>query len=440
MSNLSPQDLIDQVITGNINLDELEPEEIIKMRQMLNPYAKGIKLDNPGEKYYAYSLINLREDYMESFLMTSLIGYLFKRNDEWGVPDGELVEPADDFDSDKITTDFINENLVRGKVVLKREDRDAVSGAATEIEESATNRFKRMVVREFLIDAFKYNPDRHVRSAYKRNKEDTERLKVNPNKKPPPYVRDSTSDHDATREVPPKTKPEERALQEYNRVVSKVPPVDLFYNFRNYKSHNYEALRIATRDLYCLKPEFDYTLIIYDQFDNSKDCTDFMRKHEKDMVVGMKSILRNSWTFQTDVMKNREAIKYSGATSILQEMLDNAESSQKLAQDMLNKRRDIKKKKNREECGEDDDIIKKYNKDKQRERKKAGIKEAKSDMERASRKIGEKFISRNDLPNPALDDDENADVIEVPVWNNTGKTLEPSSFYTKSETPDLPDM
>ena len=87
-----------------------------------------------------------------------------------------------------------------------------------------------------------------------------------------------------------------------------------------------------------------------------------------------------------------------------------------------------------------DDIIKKYNKDKQRERKKAGIKEAKSDMERASRKIGEKFISRNDLPNPALDDDENADVIEVPVWNNTGKTLEPSSFYTKSETPDLPDM
>ncbi len=54
MSNMTPQELIDRVITGNINLDELEPEEIVKMRQILNPYAKGITLDKPGEKYYAF--------------------------------------------------------------------------------------------------------------------------------------------------------------------------------------------------------------------------------------------------------------------------------------------------------------------------------------------------------------------------------------------------
>ena len=424
IANLSPAKVVEKIVTGEIRLDELEDDEVVELRRIVNPYSHGIKLEDPNRKYFAYSHINLREKYIEKFMTTAIIGYLYRCCDEWGVPEGEIVQPADEFDRDQITIDFIKENLVNGKVVLRREDRNSVSGGM-EPEELATNKFKRMVIMDFLNDMFKYNPDKHVRSAYKRNKEDKSRLKVKADKPFPAYKKDETA---------PK---EEKALQEYNRIVNRVPPVDLFYNFGRYRDNNYDALRIVTRDLYCDKPDMDHTMIIYDSFNSEEACRDFLRKHEKEMIVGISCVEGNHWTFQTNTMQNRDKYEFAGPTNILKEMLDDAQASQKLGQDMLNKRKEIKKRRNIEECGPDDEnFIKQYKKETMKARKKGGIREVSSEVERSMRKIEERMLNKTDQPDPVLDTLIGKDAIEVQTWTKTGNEMNLSSFFTQAEEID----
>ncbi len=424
-SYVSPTDrLIKELTEGTRAIEDMDEDELLEVREALNPYGTAINLENNTGKHFAYSLINLREEYMKKFLMTSLIAYLFKLSDEWGVPDGDYVVPVEEFDRDTITREFIEDHLVNGKVVIKEEREPGVSGGENFTqEESPTNRFKRMVVRDFLNKALTFNPDKHVRSAYKKNPGDTTRNKLKSKKKQKPYKKGESD-------------PVKKQFVEYDRATSKVPSADIFYNLRDYMDNNYDALRIATNDLYSEKPDLDYTLVIYDSFATEEKAREFINRHQNDVISDIRVCLQNCWTFQSAFRQNQDkVICGTTQTQILQEILDTAQQNQTFAKDFLNKRIARKKEQNIRECGEDDEtFLRNYKKEHAAANRKKGLKSL-SKKEQEQQDIERKYYNKFDRPSDEVKDEG----IEVQTWTHDvarGK-MTPGSFVTREEKADM---
>ena len=384
---VSPTDrLIKELTDGTRAIEDINEDELLEIREALNPYGTAINLENNTGKHFTYSLINLREEYMKKFLMTSLIAYLFKCNDEYGVPDGDYVVPVDEFDRDTITREFIEDHVVNGKVVLKQETPAGVSGGENFTqEETATNRFKRMVIRDFLNETLTFNPDKHVRSAYKKNPGDTTRNKLKTKKKQQPFTK---GDKD----------PVKRQLTEYDRATSKIPSADLYYNLRHYMDNNYDALRIATNDIYSEKPDLDYTLVIYDSFATEEKAREFINRHQNDVISDIRVCLQNCWTFQSAFRQNQDKVICGNTqTQILQEILDTAQQNQTFAKDFLNKRIARKKEQNIRECGEDDEtFLRNYKKEHAAANRKKGLKSL-SKKEQEQQDIERKYYNKFEI-------------------------------------------
>lgn len=68
--------------------DDLTPEQVLELQKRLNPYAyvAGDAGSTEHQRSAAASYTNLRADYMKRFIMTSLVGFVFRLHDEWEVP------------------------------------------------------------------------------------------------------------------------------------------------------------------------------------------------------------------------------------------------------------------------------------------------------------------------------------------------------------------
>jgi hypothetical protein len=422
---ISPVDrLIEDLKSGLRSIEDLDEDEVIEIRQALNPYGTAINLENNTGKYFAYSFINLREEYLKKFLMTSLIGYLFKRCDEWGVPDGDYVVPIEDFNQEQITREFIEENVVNGKVVLRQEAVAGVSGGENfSQEETAANRYRRMIISQFLNEMFTFNPDKHVRSAYKKNPEDKTRNKLKTKKKMGKYQKNPDD----------KVKSQ---LNEYDRTISRIPPEDTFYMLKNYMDNNYDALRLATNDIYAEKPDLDSTLVIYNDFPNEDKAREFINRHQNDVIADIRVCLQNQWTFQAAFRQNMDKLICGNTqTQVLQEILDAAQQNQTFAKDFLNKRIHRKKEQNIKECGPDDEaFIRNYKKDQAKDNKKKGLKHI-SAKERAQYELEKKYYNKYDKPS----DDVKDEGIEVQTWTHDvkGRKMKPGHFVTKADQSDM---
>ncbi len=429
----SPSELVDNlfadILSGTRSVQDLDEDEVTELRTKLNPYGQAIKLENNRGQYFAYSLINLKEEYMKKYITTAIIGFLFRRADEWGVPDGDYITRVEDLDEEEVTRSFIEENVVKGKVVLKKEKTAGVSGGEEFVtEESNQNRFRRMIIHQFLKEQFTFNPDKHVRSAYQRNKDDPERKKIDTKKKhTKPYRKGETVSKSA------------RLEHEYGNMVDHIPSADLFHYLTYYMDSNHDAIRIATRNLYSEKPDLDYTAIIYDSFPTIDEYNKFVHKHESEVTAQVRCCVQNQWTFQTSCTINRERQQmYNRHNRILQDILDTVEANQRLGKDIMHQRIKRKKKQNVEECGPDDEkFLKQYKKEQRNHHKKAGLREQ-TERERQQRDLEEKYINKFDKPSPMLDDEEFMDAIEVQTWTHDtkNKTMRPESFFTKSENID----
>lgn len=419
-------ELFDSLVNGERDIDDLDADETIDMLNKLQPYTPNVKTSSDNNKIYAYSLINLREEYDKKRITTSVIGFLFRMADEYGVPDGSYVDHLEELNKDEITKEYIESNIINGNVVLKKEVPAGVSGGENYVsDESIANKFKRLIIREFLMDMFEYNPDYHVRTAYQKNKNDPERNKVRDHgKHMKPYRKGK------------KVSKVNEMEREYNRIVDHIPSADMFHRLTYYMDSCHDPIRIAVRDLYAEKPDLEYSLIIYDQFDNREDYQRFVDKNENSVIADIREIKQNNWTLQMMFSENRERqLYYNKNTRILQEIMDQHESGKRLGKDMMEKRKYRKKQQNIDECGPDDEkFTKEYKKEQSKTLRKSGLVEM-SKRERQQYDIEQKYLNKYDRPSPMLDDKEFEDAIEVQTWTNDTKNrkLKPSSFFTQAE-------
>jgi hypothetical protein len=409
---------------------EVEYQDLINMRKKINQYGQTIE---GTEGFITYSYTNLRESYNNKLHVTAMIGYLNRACDEWHVPEDLPVIPVNEYIDDNTLIDSYHKDWKKIDDKLQKK-----------IDENKEWMEKRVIVKQFLQEMFRFNPDEHVRSAYCPNPEDKERdiletsqakLAIELKKKKDHKFADkmfhyervnklakmgrsinsnSRFTYDYLNELDKKV--DIMNYDDYSnhdeklfyRVYNDIPPHDIFHRFNYYLENNWNELTEAVKNLYCDKPEFEIALNPYSYHSTLEDAEKFVKKHRDEVITSVYIGSFGKWNLMTPYKANQERIKfYNSNTRIIEQMFEQMELDQKLGADMMRKRVKKKKKENISEEGPDSEAFRKW---------KA--------QNSTLKKMGAEALDDDDCPEDAL---------EVDVFVNEGNDLKKGKFYTKAE-------
>lgn len=432
----SLESILDEL--DNEQIDNLTEEELLEYRKKLNIYGRTIQ---GSDNYLNFSFTNLQEKYQEKLLMTSMIGFLNRAVDEYHVPDGLPIISVYDYTQDpSLITSFSKDWTLTDK--LKKD-----------IEDNEKWMQERVIIKKFLEEMFQYNPDKHIRSAYKPNVKDLARglvdtpaanLAVEELKARDIKFREQMVTFDRVQKLI--TMKEGAIDEELQSLVSKklvlpkrhyrgvdfenwpkedldllynayniIPPVDIFGKFRTYMEINYDKLREAVLHLYCDKPDYDLAINPYSWHDSIESANEFVKKHSGEVISDIITASSGMWNFFAPFAKVRESTKfYNKDTAVLEEIASQIEQDAKLGADLMKNRVKQQKKKNVEEEGPDAEYFTQWKKD--------------NTVLKDLGAVTTGDFSPEDTPD---------DAVCVPVYRIADGKLERSHFFSKADEESL---
>ncbi len=467
MANKDIADELDSLLKEltDEDLAKLPAEEIIAMKQKINPYGRIIE---GSDKYLNFSLTQISHEYWKKLITTALVGFLNRMLDEWKVPEGVPVVPVYEYLEDPTKVDI-------PEIVLKKDDKNALYDYTFNKEWMK----KRVIVKEFLEELFQFNPDEHVRSAYRPNPKDATRKKVETEaadlavkhllktdrdfRTQELMNQETMTSEEYTKQMENvKTEKENPAETKEHKYVKKtvyvggkpkvvikkvkkpntqeevskkingkdptlsstiremIPPHDFFGRFKNYLQENYEELRDGVKDLYCEKPEFELALIPHSWHDSLDDAESYKKKHRNEFIAEVFTAHSGKWNM-VDCFKNqRESVNfYNDNTIVIEEMIKQIERDEKLGQDLMKNRIKKAKKKNIIQEGPDAESFKKWR-----------------NNNSTLKSMGAEHIG------DMASDDCPEDAVQVDVWKvaKGGIELTKERFFTKAEAPTVPQQ
>lgn len=427
------------------NIAKLSPSQLETLRKELNPY--GTTVEGRGN-YLSFSYTNIQEQYWKQFMTTALIAFLNRKCDEYHVPEGIPVIPVYDYVQSPEKLQEYHENWQKDEFLQKK------------IEENEKWMQKRVIIKEFLENAFQFNPDEHVRSAYNPNPSDPDRdliktpaaqFAIQRLQKKDLVFRKSLLEYERTRNLMNMAKSvsdrpysherlnwavspsvsNEHLLGEspsdptlFQAVYSMIPPADMFHHFTHYYQANYDRLLEAVQDLYCEKPDFDIAFNPLQWHQNMEDANKFIEKHRNDVISSILVAQSGKWTFIAPYAKVRQAERYyNDKTKVLERMMEHQKQSAKLGQDMMKRRIYKQKKQNIKDYGPDDEAIALY-----KERQKSINNLEENQVDQFDLNAYEKELE-NECP-------DNAVQVNVINFSKGGQEVALRKFYTEEIPPE----
>jgi len=442
-------------------LDNIPNEIIDQLRIKSNPYGRTVE---GSGKVLTYSFVDLSRKYMEKFLMTSMVSFLNRANDEWGVPSGVPVVAVSDYNKNNL---LINPPLDEdGNIKIK-------GPALLDYENNVKFMEKRCIVKEFLAHAFQFDPEQHVRSAYRPNPDDEsrdvletpaaklatiraekksaklkEKLRITNARRVArgkkavenlPKITHSkkvTTPLEGIKDIP--MTPLTNSLytngedDDYKVRLTKatkdptliqtstnmIPPEDLFHRFRYYVDVNYEEIQKVTNDLYCEKGDFETAVNPYEFHKNDEDADKFINKHKNEVIAKIWKAVSGKW----NIISSRKAVRRgmtfkNEKTIILEEIMAQHERDSRIGASLMQKRIQMKKKKNIEEDGEDSEAFIKW------KRNNSTLKELKSHY-------NEQSHASEDCPDDGIQ-------VDYHIHNPKTGQFDTDHFFSQSEAPDF---
>ena len=445
---------------GDEDLSRLPAEEVLKLRKKLNPYGRTIEGSN---QYLNFSITQIKHEYWKKLITSAMIAFLNRMNDEWKVPEGVPVVPVYDYlkDPSKLDTP---------EGVLKK-------GYQKTIDEYNFNRkwmAKRVIVKEFLEEMFQFNPEEHVRSAYRPCSADPTRKRIDTpaGKLAVEHLKRNDKEFRASEELYAETQNTNNVSGgnvKMKKIVKKIknkktgaikyieklvpvdnqtnnqtnnqnsvdvgkklsdnmtdptcsrqvreflPPHDMFGRFKMYMESNYEDLRDFVRDAYCEKPDFELAINPYAVHNTEEDAELFKKKHRNEVIAEVFTAPFGKWCFFDSFKEQRENVNfYNDNTIIIEEMIKQIKRDEMLGQDLMKKRVEKVKKKNVAEEGPDSESFKKF-----------------ISQNQDIKSMGAEYLGHK------ADDDIPEDAVQVDVWKvaKGGLEITKDKFYSASEAP-----
>lgn len=461
--------LLADILANPDAVANMSMEQIADVQKKINLFGVVI----PAEIQHAnVSIVNHRDIYLRRIYVTALIGYLFRC--------------AAEYKQAEHTNVVFPDELYKSLGVKRPADSSAHDAAYRTVITEA--------IEGFLRHNFEFNPDKHVRSAFKDNLADPERAGKFPgfaaemkSADTRQSIRDAAAQlkaalpadkhhlvdamsSDATAALA-KVHTCAAAAADHLAVVQRnltdvdqlavvdearrnlteaahvtradsmvgtagavewVPPVDVFHHFDRYLDNHYELFREATQILYAEKPDIEFAVQFYDKSYQTMDEAIAARDKIADRVsTNVITISNEGWYMLGPFKKNRERIDfYNKNTEILKRMAEQAEQDSRLGADLMKNRVRRHKERNIVEAGPDDPGLEKY-------KSALGTIEA----------LGAKAVLTNEEKNKMAEAVRAKEMAEVPddaiqvdvfkpVEGADGKTvLTREKFYTKSEAP-----
>jgi hypothetical protein len=251
-------------------------------------------------------------------------------------------------------------------------------------------------IEHFLDEYFRYNPDNHVRCAYKPNYDDPQRTPLE------------------------NTRAEDERNKNYERTV--IPPDDTFFRFNRYQENNYECLRQATDDIYCEKSDFEFAVVPLETFEGKDEAdverqfNEFKRKYADEFDAEIFGASYGRWNLLSSWEQNREVRDfYTEKSEIIKRIIDQHKDDQRTGMKLVKDRMKKKREENEAQAGPHDPALQSYRKSMKPNAKleRHGGKYA-SELD-----LDDDFVTAEGEVNPASlprdTDESNTDEIEVGV-------------------------
>lgn len=377
----------------------LSMSDLQELQKLHNPYLRNIQLED--RHYLNFSLTQINETWMRRFLMTGLIGFLFRQCEEWDVPKGIPVVPVAEY--------------IKNPDLLKTPEDAIKAGDAKVLYDYEYNRKmmqRRINVMAFLETVFQFNPDQHVRSSY------TPDDNVKSRKPIASMAAECAINH--LREIDPKFKihddlknlegklptKKEKRFKMVNRVYKKngvivrtepvrteyevdvpdfeailalkkknaegpnptavagehyemIPPLDTFYHFDQYLTEYYDKLTEATNHLYPERKELNCAINVFGVYDDLKKAIDERNRATNQFISSVYTLKTGEWTIIEATAPNRANVQYNNEkTAVLEGIMMQHEIDAQMASNIVKKTVAKEKKKNIIENGPDDPSFK----------------------------------------------------------------------------------
>jgi|GEM_PF-5411762 len=197
------------------------------------------------------------------------------------------------------------------------------------------------IIQEFMDKYFRYNPDNHVRCAYKPNYEDETRT---------PLKTDENGD-----------------IIEKDIERSVIPPDDTFFRLDRYIENNYEPLRQATDDIYCEKSDFEFDITPLETFegDTQGEVDEKFNQYKRKYAEEFESDIFCARFYRHNLLspweQNREIRDfYTEKTEIIKRILDQNKEDARMGQKISKDRAEKGKAKDAKKLGKDPKSRKQY--------------------------------------------------------------------------------
>ena len=449
------QQLLNELTNNPDALNDMSEEDLLKFENLVSPYGT-VPECNIEEKFACIGFTNLRHEYMKRLLTTGLVGYLYRRCDEYSRDFQETVENMDDmkkterdvlkaqkelavlskqtiekikerdakeqemnqlFEQDtenqkiyatnvKHSTEQLEEwRAVRSAHAKAKDDLRVLNRQIDETERKRSSLLglgKRFVVRQFLDEQFRFNPDKHVRASYASSGE--------------------------------------------TYIEKFVPPKDTFHNFQTYLDQNYEELRGVTERLYSIaKPDLDVAILPCGVFGSQEDADNFVERNKENVICDIRTLSVGKWNLIESFKANRDKIEaYRG--TIVDDILEQVKEDTKIGSELTMARVSKRRMENARSTMPPPEMVKQYIADKGEEissLNKDGDASKLTDEQREE--LYEKFQNEKREEQRELirtcegiTDDVPHDALKVNVYKfaEGGKNLKKSHFFTKAKKPE----
>ncbi len=359
--------ILEEITADPSLVDRLPEAELIRLEKYISPYGQvpeavtAAPAGTPDDKrpHVCLSFTNLRQEYMKKFVTTSMVGYLYRRCDEYGRQFGQQATDTIDYMDDmkvaeaqvianqarqvEVERDIIEtirrrdelavivtrdtaieaENrikyaaeratLTKPEIHVLRDFASALTKASDDLrlankriielegQRDAIQGFgKRFIIRQFLDEQFRFNPDKHVRSS---------------------YVGGAKA----------------AAAGPTAYAARFVPPDDFFHNYTYYADSNFEELREVAGTLYKMKPDLEVAIIPYGEFANKDEADKFIERNKTATIADIRALCVGKWGLIEAFKANRDRIDaYRG--TIVDDILQQVKSDTKLGAELVKKR------------------------------------------------------------------------------------------------------
>lgn len=356
---------------------DLTDEQVNAIFESARPSYKSLGTAST-EKHVIATVRNLREQYQKKLITTAMCGFLFQMKDEYLVDESDLTSPPNKEDfmyelPSKLPDNFneampYNEQLQKkysakfpeGDIAnYKLMEAELDENELLEVSIAANEQLEKLKESEKALDAAKY--DAALDASIKKQSADEKEIIDRYLKRLFKYdvnVHSQEGKHPINND-PERVDPDE--LKGTHAVYDNIPPNDTHCRFNWYYNINYEKMIEATNNIYCIKPDLDEAVIVYDVVDTKEEVDAFLHKYGAASKVDIISFNLNTWTLIGPFAENRErANYYNKHNEVIKAMLTQQETDAALGEELMKNRVRTTKQKAEKVFGKDSPEFEEY--------------------------------------------------------------------------------